>query len=189
RCFPHITNLSCKAVLAAVTNLALAAVTEGENEPEYEAVSVGIRSSSLHRQRFHDLQKAFREPLELLRDVDTRWSSTLLMIERFLQLKDYIIKMLKDRDLEKYVLQDHEWAVLEAYVKILRVPHAFQQKLSAEKTPTLHRALPSFHAMISRWKEMKTELPRYSLVIDAGISKLQDYWNEVKDVPAYTLAM
>lgn len=40
-CFPHITNLACKAVLAAVTDLAKAAVTENEMLPEYEPVHTG----------------------------------------------------------------------------------------------------------------------------------------------------
>ena len=50
-----------------------------------------IRASSLKRDRFADIQRARnpkKEPLQLLRDVDTRWSSTLLMIERFVELKE-----------------------------------------------------------------------------------------------------
>lgn len=39
------------------------------------------------------------------------------------------------------------------------------------------------------WREMKDKYPEYSDVIDAGLDKLEDYWNRVEDVPAYTLAM
>lgn len=44
-----------------------------------------IRSSSVRRQCFADLTtKQFGVDVQLLRDVDTRWSSTCLMIERAL---------------------------------------------------------------------------------------------------------
>lgn len=51
---------------------------------------VQIRASSLRHQHFEDLQRASGAAvvLELLRDVETRWSSILLMIERFLHLKE-----------------------------------------------------------------------------------------------------
>ncbi|KAF6745190.1 hypothetical protein DFP72DRAFT_824677 [Ephemerocybe angulata] len=187
-CFPHITNLACQAVLCAIgTDLGLAAVTETELTPEVEPV---IRASSLRRQRFQDLQRAAgRDPLELLRDVETRWSSTLLMIERFLELKPYVIQMLRERDLEKYAIHEHEWEVLPIYKRILRVPHSFQQALSGEKTPTLHDSLPLFHTMITAWTAMKVSLPQYTDIIDAGISKLKEYWQRIHTVPAYTLAM
>jgi hypothetical protein len=47
-----------------------------------------IRSSSLRRQYFNEIVKTMHQKeLQLLRDVDTRWSSTLLMIERALELE------------------------------------------------------------------------------------------------------
>ncbi|KAF5336456.1 hypothetical protein D9611_006667 [Ephemerocybe angulata] len=153
-------------------------------------IRVIIRASSLRRQRFQDLQRAAgRDPLELLRDVETRWSSTLLMIERLLELKPYVIQMLRERDLEKYAIHEHEWEVLPIYKRILRVPHSFQQALSGEKTPTLHDSLPLFHTMITAWTAMKVSLPQYTDIIDAGISKLKEYWQRIHTVPAYTLAM
>jgi len=48
-----------------------------------------IRSSSLRRQYFASVLEILNEPnLQLLRDVDTRWSSTFLMIERALLLRE-----------------------------------------------------------------------------------------------------
>ena len=46
-----------------------------------------IRASSLHQQYFSDVLISLQQKdLQLLRDVDTRWSSTLLMVERALIL-------------------------------------------------------------------------------------------------------
>lgn len=51
-------------------------------------IVIQIRSSSLRRQGFSDILNdlGFKD-LQLIRDVDTRWSSTLLMISRALELQ------------------------------------------------------------------------------------------------------
>ncbi|KAJ2934002.1 hypothetical protein H1R20_g3089, partial [Candolleomyces eurysporus] len=202
RCFPHITNLASKAVLTAITNIRLAAVNDDEVTVENEVVETGlscnvialarslirmIRASSLRRDKFAALQRTRnpkKAPLELLRDVDTRWSSTLLMIERLVALKEFVVQMISNftHDLKKYELLQNDWDVLQTYIRIL------QQKLSHKKIPTLHQALPSFHRMITVWERLKCELPSYASVIGAGISKLKEYWKLVENVPAYTLA-
>lgn len=70
-----------------------------------------------------------------------------------------------------------------------QVPHAFQQTLSAEKTPTLCNSLPSFKAMIAVWEDMKIKMPSYAHVIDAGIAKLEDYEERTSLAPAHVLSM
>jgi hypothetical protein len=48
-----------------------------------------IRNSNLKKQRFSEyVQLYFKQDYRLLRDVPTRWSSTVLMISRVLKLKD-----------------------------------------------------------------------------------------------------
>ncbi|RXW21072.1 hypothetical protein EST38_g4780 [Candolleomyces aberdarensis] len=206
-CFPHITNLACKAVLGAITNTKLAGVDDDEGDPEKEPILTApdrdiiahtrtlirvIRSSSLRRDRFANIQRSLypdRHVLELIRDVDTRWSSTLLMIERFVKLESVNKMISTNRELQKYHLHDFEWETLDAYINILRIPHAFQQKLSHEKIPTLYQALPHFHRMIAAWQSKKAVMPRYRTVIDAGIAKLEEYLDEIDDIPAYTLAI
>jgi len=70
------------------------------------------------------------------------------------------------------------------------VPEAFQQKLSAEKTPTLCNALPAFDAMVSVWKEMQESMDEpYFDIIQAGIDKLDAYHNRAELVPAYMISM
>ncbi|KAJ7764720.1 hypothetical protein B0H16DRAFT_1883353 [Mycena metata] len=92
-------------------------------------------------------------------------------------------------ELRKYKLGDLEWQALEAFKKILEVPHAFQQKLSAEKTPTLGNALPAFEAMIKKWEQMQVDYPELADIIQKGLDKLGTYQERVERVPAYVLAM
>ena len=50
-------------------------------------MSLKIRASSIRRQYFSEALAALKmKDYQLLRDVDTRWSSTLLMIDRALLL-------------------------------------------------------------------------------------------------------
>ncbi|KAK7030041.1 hypothetical protein R3P38DRAFT_2775478 [Favolaschia claudopus] len=152
-----------------------------------------IRASSLRRQYFSEVLKALQQKdLQLLRDVDTRWSSTLLMIDRAILLRLAIDKFLDDAqfpDLVKYKLSDTEWEALDIFRRILAVPHAFQQKLSGEKTPTLGNALPAFEAMISQWEKQKAQYPEATHIIQRGIDKLTTYRERVENVPAYILSM
>ncbi|KAJ7809475.1 hypothetical protein B0H14DRAFT_3759706 [Mycena olivaceomarginata] len=210
RCFPHVVHLACQAILKAITDMNFADSDATPFEPSgnvattfmdaidrdpiatLRAISssviflqtlVQIRSSSLRRHFFSDVLKSLQlKDLELLRDVITRWSSTLLMIDRGLLLRPF-------EELRKFNLGDEEWAALEVFKKILDVPHAFQQKLSAEKTPTLCNALPAFEAMINKWQQMQLDNPETADIIQKGLDKLGSYQDRLEHVPAYILAM
>lgn len=75
------------------------------------------------------------------------------------------------------------------HANVIQVPHAFQQRLSAEKTPTLGNALPAFEAMISVWERTQIENPEVADIIQKGLDKLGTYRERMESVPAYTLAM
>ncbi|KAJ7137400.1 ribonuclease H-like domain-containing protein, partial [Mycena crocata] len=211
RCFPHIVHRACVDILKAITDLDFDENDVANFEPDgpparcfmsaierdpiatLRAIVRQIRSSSLRRQFFSEILKALQlKDLELLRDVATRWSSTVLMIDRGIVLQPAIDKFLSSTqfdDLKKYKLGDHEWAALKAFKKILDVPHAFQQKLSAEKTPTLGLALPAFEAMIGVWEQMQRDHPELADIIQKGLDKLGSYQERVEHVPGYVLAM
>ncbi|KAJ7871116.1 hypothetical protein B0H13DRAFT_1634514, partial [Mycena leptocephala] len=194
-------NLACKAILGAITDMDFAAPEADDFVPPLDPAdnflaAIGgdpIRASSLRRQYFSEILKALQQKdLQLLRDVDTRWSSTLLMIDRAILLREAIDKFLSDpqfRELHKYKLGDEDWKALELFKRILAVPHAFQQKLSAEKTPTLGDALPAFEAMIKAWEKQQGKYPEAVDIIQMGIDKLGAYRDRVEGVPAYIFAM
>jgi hypothetical protein len=43
--------------------------------------------------------------------------------------------------------------------------------------------------MITIWKQYKEKMPEYAIFIEAGLLKLQNYFNLVIHVPAYQLAI
>ena len=78
---------------------------------------------------------------------------------------------------------------LFSYHLIWKIPHAFQQRLSAEKTPTLCYALPSFEGLKSKWEEYQEDHPETAHIVQPGLDKLADYHTRAGLVLAYVLAM
>ena len=70
-----------------------------------------------------------------------------------------------------------------------KVPHAFQQQLSYEKTPTLCDAIPSFEAMSAKWEEYQYNNPAMANIVQPGLNKLEAYKEHAELVPAYVVAM
>jgi hypothetical protein len=71
----------------------------------------------------------------------------------------------------------------------VQVPHAFQQRLSSDKMPTLCDTISAFEAMKSIWNKQKVEMPDVSHIIDAGLEKLDEYQERIDLVPTYMGAM
>ncbi|KAF8841277.1 hypothetical protein BDN67DRAFT_901808 [Paxillus ammoniavirescens] len=210
-CFPHVVNLACKAVLKAVTNLDFAKEDAADHIPtgphaqtildtierdpiaSVHSLVRGIHASLLRRQYFAAVLKSLElKELQLLQDIDIKWSSTLLMIEQALILREAIKRLLSSNEfpeLQKYNLSGTEWEALELFRNILVVPHAFQQRLSPEKTPTLSYAILSFRAMMVAWEKQIDDIPELEGIIQSGLDKLDSYKGCMDSVPAYVLAM
>ncbi|PBK90095.1 hypothetical protein ARMGADRAFT_934806, partial [Armillaria gallica] len=153
-----------------------------------------ICSSSLCREHFLSVVKQIlQKELQVILDTDTRWSSTRLMIDRALILRTSIETFLASEKFQDLTRTNHlskeDWDLLFGMNDVLSVSHDFQHQLSAEKTPTLCDAIPSFKAVLTLWEEDLQKYPHLSHAIQAGLSKLMNYMKCMKDVPAYTLAM
>ncbi|KAG1774935.1 hypothetical protein EV702DRAFT_973833, partial [Suillus placidus] len=155
RCFPLIVNLACKAVLGAITNLNFTTQSfmnaiDCDPITTVQTVVRVVNLIVIHPQCFE--AKGPSITLQLLRDIDVCWLSTLLMVERAIVHSHQGIDrfLLSDSfpEFQKYKLGSSEWDALNVFCKVLSVPHAFQQRLSAEKTPTLCNAIPAFEAMV-----------------------------------------
>ncbi|KAJ7877700.1 hypothetical protein B0H14DRAFT_3781897 [Mycena olivaceomarginata] len=133
-----------------------------------------IWASSLRRHYFSSVLKALEmKGLQLLRDVITCWSSTLLMIERVIfcdRPSTSSIPVINSRSFTSISSGIRSGTPLEAFKKILEYGATWQdiiaiyspflqQILSAEKTPTLGYALPAFEAMASKWEQLKNDRP------------------------------
>ncbi|CAE6344915.1 unnamed protein product [Rhizoctonia solani] len=134
----------------------------------------------------------FVSKLELLRDSKTRWSSTYMMILRYLMLYPAIkLFVRRNPSMSIPIISDKQYEVLQDICSILSVLHHAQELLSAEKTPTLALALPVYEALIDALDNCISEskFPELSYAIKCAIHKLEAYVAKARNLPVYTLAM
>jgi hypothetical protein len=75
--------------------------------------------------------------------------------------------------------------------EILVDSNRIQQTFSAEKRPTLWRALPAIEELQTAW-EAKRDNPRfakYKTAIKDGLTKLNKYYSRFDEKPSYILAL
>ncbi|KZP25456.1 hypothetical protein FIBSPDRAFT_733815 [Athelia psychrophila] len=130
----------------------------------------------------------------LLRDMEIRWSSTYLMIDRVLELAPAIDEFLhKEKQQESRItyltLKPIELEVLADIHKFLQIPHVVQELVSAEKTPTLSLVLPMYEQLIGMLRDLKFELPKLGHAIEAASIKLDEYMGKTRKTPMHVFAM
>ncbi|KAJ3816821.1 hypothetical protein F5878DRAFT_549994 [Lentinula raphanica] len=128
----------------------------------------------------------------LLRDVDTRWSSTFLMVNCFLELYPAIECFIhSDPKLSSttQLFTSTELEVLNDIREYLYTFHSIQELASAEKTPTLLIVLPLYEGLLEILELMRDRLPNLSQVIDVLLDQLREYINKARTTCIYALAM
>ncbi|KAJ7243484.1 hypothetical protein C8J57DRAFT_1040176, partial [Mycena rebaudengoi] len=131
-------------------------------------------------------------PVQLLRDCETRWSSTFMMNDRVVELYPAVQCFLKhphQESLSHLLFTEDQFQVLSDIQLILSIPHAAQELLSAEKTPTLSMAPPAFEIPLVSWLNLQIEMPELAHYIGVGIAKIQEYVNKGCKSRIYALAM
>ncbi|KAJ7700445.1 PLC-like phosphodiesterase [Mycena rosella] len=91
--------------------------------------------------------------------------------------------------LSHLLFTEQQFQVLSDIQMILSIPHATQELLSAEKTPTLPMALPAFELVLKSWPNLQQTLPELAHYIGVGIAKIQEYVNKGRQSRIYVLAM
>jgi hypothetical protein len=79
--------------------------------------------------------------------------------------------------------------VLTDLYDILKLPHAAQELLSSEKTPTLSFALPAFEILVDSLLQKRKVIPELSHFIGVGISKIIEYSRKCRQSRIYALAL
>jgi hypothetical protein len=166
------------------------------------------------KQTIHDLNQ--QNPPErqlrvqaLLKDMDVRWSSTFLMIDRALNLAPVswdaaltmcrvftviqavqtMLKKAGNEDIAHVALSDAQYKVLADIRMFLEVAHHAQQILSAEKTPTLSLALPLYERLIVTFKKLETKRPKIAHAVRSARLCIERYLTQGRKTRAYSLAI
>lgn len=166
RCFVHIMNLSSRAMINTVGDGDANAYpsddeSDGEDEMEKESTKVlpvvakmrkgvvAIRNSPQRREMFQkQCVVAGIEHKNLLRDVRTRFNSTLIMIQRAKEMKNpFDMTLSCIPKLRKYVLNKEEWEMIDELIKLLSPFKEATVMLSNEHSPTMSRLASVYHLL------------------------------------------
>ena len=147
-CFDHTLNLTPKAALGYKK-------VQNENIPNVEGIPelidkvkkiVGFSHRSYNfanelKRIQMEMGKSEGTALRLCQDVITRWGSTYLMLERFLDLREVVtLAALKFPEVD--VLTASQFATLRVIRDILKPFHQATTEMSAEKTTTASKVIP-----------------------------------------------
>ncbi|KAL1691530.1 hypothetical protein GGG16DRAFT_53277 [Schizophyllum commune] len=134
----------------------------------------------------------------LLRDVDTRWSSTLVMIDRLLELymavNEFIYSPEQEKDLAIYALDEATYRALLDVRKFLQFLNSVQEIVSGQQTPTLSVVLSLYEKLIAGLRLLmapggEESIPQLSHAIRATIEKLEEYFEKSRHTKLYALSM
>lgn len=213
RCMAHIINLACKVILRCVDN----SINQSSNDNEDEDASPGnvisklrksvvkIRGSPQRRAFFVEQCKIFKvDPKNLVRDVDTRWNSTLDMLERAFELKKPLDIALTTYSFDAYKLSEEEWKQVELLIEVLK-PFRDATYLLSSQEPVLSSTVQVYEILFEhmesylpkavtktsyrvRTQENPERYPQWLVdAAEAGWSKLKEYY-PTADGLAYSVA-
>ncbi|KAJ6602746.1 ribonuclease H-like domain-containing protein, partial [Mycena vulgaris] len=210
RCFPHVINIAVKSGLKELTDLPMYDPDIYWDALKLDPVSAArklvtaCRASGQRREAFENIIKAGNDAggwgnppqilrvVGLLKDVETRWSATFLMIDRVLEQYLAIDKFLDDPQQEEiswHALDSATLQVLQDIRRFLQIPHIVQEIVSAEKTPTLSIVLPMYEKLILMLKDLAKDLAVISHAINATVGRLEEYLGKSRRTKMYSLAM
>ncbi|KAJ3752490.1 hypothetical protein EV360DRAFT_55111, partial [Lentinula raphanica] len=217
-CFPHVINIAVKTGLSVVTTLPPLQNGNTDDDGEYrDALASDLisrvrhvvnlcRASGNRREDFRNTDNGgniigdapgcdddvlLNRVVVLLRDVDTRWSSTFFMVDRFLELYPAIHQFIQNdpKLSDDELFTSVELQVLNDIRDFLYTFHSIQELASAEKTPTLSIVLPLYEGLIEILGLLKFSLPNLSHVIEISLEKLHEYIGKARLTHIYGLAM
>ncbi|XP_011859762.1 PREDICTED: zinc finger BED domain-containing protein 1-like [Vollenhovia emeryi] len=142
-----------------------------------------VASDELKRLQIRD-GKTDSIALKFKQDVLTRWNSTYYMLERFLQLKDYVYSVLLTCPTAPKILSREEIDILEDVVRILGPIEFVTTEISGDSYPTSSLVIPVIHCMEGTIKNCVALTVEGNTFRDNILSEVQ---RRFKDIELYKL--
>ncbi|EIW62610.1 hATC-domain-containing protein, partial [Trametes versicolor FP-101664 SS1] len=168
------------------------------------SIAVKARSSAQRKQLFLNIQSdaGIAHPKRLLMDMPVRWSSTYTMLHRAEELREHVDTFVsemaraekdkrKRRKLDDLQLTSDEWTRVKQCLDLLAHADNAQQAFSSDRGPSLHLALPALEALQRAWisRASKSKYAEFSSALEAGCSKIKDYYEKTAEAQVYTFAL
>ncbi|CAG8822373.1 34779_t:CDS:2, partial [Gigaspora margarita] len=156
---------------------------------------VSILSKEKKRNNFIEAQlqitPGFKKPLDVIKDMDTRWNSTFYSIQRLVYLKPAIMQLYSTLNnhtlrevrrgaetMSSFLSSEEEFELLKELVVILSPFDEATQFLSGSKYPTLGFMTPMLEELICRLKYFTGQNDEAILVRDTILDNLIEWWED-----------
>lgn len=137
-CVAHTLNLSVMEALSSSSNNNFSMLVK-----KCKAIVTHFKHSVQATEKLKSIQEQMGLPtLKVKQDVTTRWNSTLIMMERLLQIKDPLSVTITNLPRAPEYLDAEEWSIIADCVSILKPVEKITTELSAEKYPTMSFVIP-----------------------------------------------
>ena len=177
--YPWLVQVKCAAhTLQLIVNYMLQQPVARKITNDLFATLAFFFSNSALQSELYKIQPDGKK-LELKRSVPTRWSSFLYSLQRFIQLKEWIIKVLATTE-RKNIHSDQWWSDAVTLESLLH-PFQIQTDMIQADSATMYTASSGFHSLNSFLIDFQNNPINKSLraVAKAGIEKMQgDWFNE-----------
>lgn len=169
RCLAHILNLVVKKGLKEVEE-PISAVSKLVNL---------INFSAKKKQAYFEKCAELDMPqLALLKEMNIRWNSTYLMLERAYKMKAVLNYLCQnDREFRSYNIEEFMWADVKLLIDLLKPFYDATLLLSKSKYPSIYYVVPIVDVLMNRLSntdEIDNELKKK--VSGAMLNKVQEYF-------------
>jgi|GEM_PF-1403063 len=192
-----ITNVKCAGhTLQLSVNLGLKQV-DGLISKCKSLVSILSKEKKRKQLREAQLQitPGLKEPLDVIKDVDTRWNSTFYSIERLVYLRPAIMQLYSTLNnhtlrevrrgaetMSSFLLSEEEFEVLGELIVILSPFDEATEFLSGSKYPTLGFMTPMLEELARRLKYFTGQNDEAIFVKDTILDNLIERWGDPSEV-------
>ncbi|CAG8814892.1 1028_t:CDS:2, partial [Cetraspora pellucida] len=134
-----------------------------------------------------------KEPLDIIKDVDTRWNFTFYSIECLVSLKPAIIQLYSTlnnhtvreirrgvKTMSSFLSSEDEFELLNELIVILSPFNEAMQFLSGSEYPTLGFMTPMLEELTHRLRQFTRQSYKAILVKDMILNNLVEHWGDPK---------
>jgi hypothetical protein len=112
----------------------------------------------------------------------------------FTQALTVFLNKAKHTDIASCTIDDDQQEVLRDICEFLQIPHAVQELLSGEQTPTLSEVLPQYENLLVMLRDLRAiklceKKPQISRAINEAMKKIEEYVRKSRRTRIYALAM
>ena len=113
-CYAHCLNLAVNEALSAMPGLE-------ETRKKISALVTFLHQSNNGKEDFERCKQTLSVTRSLIQDVKTRWNSTYLLLQRFVELKQVVVLYQTTETGKDYTFSQEEWNIADSAAKLLRM--------------------------------------------------------------------